>query len=304
MKILVAGASGAIGKPLVNTLIHFGFDVFAITRTASHARLISGKGARPFVADVLDQEAVDKIFEAARPEVVINMLSSLPKVFTPAAMLEVSQENADVKVQGSENLLRSAKKFGTKRHIIQSCGFWYEQGEGLADEYTPFAFEATPGISAGANLYAEIEKRSFEEEKLETVALRFGFFYGPDTWFHPEGSVGEQIRDREFPLIGSGDGVWNFIHVEDAAKATAAAIYCQTGAYNIVNNNPVKIRDWLPALCRYMQAPYPLIVSEEEGLMTKGEDFVFSNSKLRGASNAKAKKELDFEPRTFEWLLH
>ena len=304
VKILVAGASGVIGRPLIEILIHFGFEVYGMTRTEKHAGIISARGARPFIVDVLDKQAVVNVFEVVRPEVVINMLSSLPEEYTPETMAKAAKEDAKVRLKGGGNLLEAAKNFGAKRYIVQSCGFWYEQGEGLADEYTPFAFEATAGISSGSRLYAEIERQAFQEEKVEAVILRFGFFYGSGTWFHPDGSIGRQIRKQEFPLVGSGGGVWNFIHVEDGAKAIAAAIYCQTGTYNIVNNHPLKIGEWLPDFSRYMESPYPPEISEEEGLLVKGEDFVYYSTKLRGASNLKAKRELDFQPRTLEWALH
>ncbi|MGA8163844.1 MAG: NAD(P)-dependent oxidoreductase [Waddliaceae bacterium] len=302
MKILVAGATGAIGQPLVDILIKFGFDVYGLTHSKSHAQLIAGKGAKPLVLDILDQKAVFTAFENVRPEVVIDMLTSLPKEYTPEMMARASENNRKVRIEGGGNLYNAASNFDTKRYIVQSCGFLYAPGKGLADENVPFALDAAPNISAAAHLYEDIERRVLLSDKMEGVALRFGFFYGPGTWYHPLGSVAEQIRNRAFPLIGKGEGVWNFIHVEDGAKAAAEAIYSSPGTYNVVNSHPAKMSEWLPAFARYLNAPPPYSISEEEGLKVKGEDFIYYCTKLRGASNAKAIQEFNFIPRSLEWL--
>ena len=160
----------------------------------------------------------------------------------------------------------------------------------------------TPWIEQGAKLYQSNRTARFRVTA-RRGALRFGFFYGPGTWFHRDGSHAERIRNREFPLIGKGQGIWNFVHIEDAAKAVASAVYCSPGAYNIVNNRPSAMREWLPAFARYLRAPEPAVLSEEEGLRECGEDAVYYATKLRAASNEKAKREFNFEPRTFEWLL-
>ena len=147
------------------------------------------------------------------------MLTHLPKEYTPESMRKAAELDAKIRREGGAHLQAAAEAYGTKRYIAQSSGFWYTPGFGLADENTPFAFEATPGIASGTRLYAEIEQRVLQSNKIEGVALRFGFFYGPGTWFHPQGSVAEQIHKKQFPIIGNGEGVWNFVHIEDAAKA-------------------------------------------------------------------------------------
>lgn len=303
MKILVAGASGAIGQPLIDCLIHYGHEAYGITRSQERAQVIAASGGKPIILDVLQKDAVASAISSIKPDVIIDMLTSLPKTYTPESMSKAAELDAKVRSEGGQHLQSAAESTGVKRYIVQSSGFWYAPGLGLADESETFAFEATPGISSGAHLYADIEKRVLQSNLIEGVALRFGFFYGPGTWYSPEGDMGVRIRRREFPIIGSGQGVWNFVHILDAAKAAAAAVYCSPGAYNIVNDNPSKMNDWVPAFAKYLGAPAPGYIKEEEALKTRGQDAVYYATKLRGASNAKAKHDFNFEPRTFEWFL-
>lgn len=303
MKILVAGATGAIGRPLIDCLIKDGHDVYGVTHSKENALILASRGVKSLQLNVLERDPTLAKVAEVHPEIVIDMLTALPEEYTRESMQKAAERNDKVRWEGGGNLLEAAKKIGAKRYIVQSSAFWYAPGIGLADEFTPFAFESTPMISQGAKLFNEIERRVLESDQSEGVALRFGFFYGPGTWFHPDGSLAERIRNREFPLIGKGQGIWNFVHIEDAAKAVASAVYCSPGAYNIVNNRPAAMREWLPAFAHYLRAPEPPVLSEEEGLREFGEDAVYYATKLRAASNEKAKREFNFEPRTFEWLL-
>ena len=303
MKILVAGATGAIGQPLVDLLIQDGHEVYGVTQSKERALMIAGKGAKPLILNILDRDAVNASVANVKPEIVIDMLTHLPKEYTAESMREAAELDAKIRREGGAHLQEAAQAYGAKRYIAQSCGFWYAPGSGLADESTPFAFEATPNIASGTNLYEEIEQRVLQSDKIEGVALRFGFFYGPGTWFHRQGNAAEQIRKKQFPIIGQGEGFWNFIHIEDAAKAIVSAIYSFPGAYNIVNDHPSPMREWLPAFARYLGTEQPLRITEEEGLKQRGADAVYYATKLRGASNAKAKHVFNFQPRTFEWLL-
>lgn len=303
MRVLVAGATGAIGKPLIESLIQTGQDTYGITHSEERARALAATGAKPLVVNVLDRDAVFTAMTRVKPDVVIDMLTSLPKEYTPETMRKAAEGDVKLRLEGGGLLHAAAEAAGVRRYIVQSSAFWYAPGNDLADESDSFAFDAPSAIAAGTRMYAEIERRVLQSSKMEGVALRFGFFYGPETWFRPGGSVGDQVCKHQFPLIGLGQGIWNFIHIEDAAKAAAAAVYTHPGAYNIVNNHPSALKEWLPAFARYLGAPYPPSMTEEQGLSAFGPDFVYYQTKLRGASNAKAKKEYNFEPRTFEWLL-
>jgi nucleoside-diphosphate-sugar epimerase len=302
VKILIAGASGAIGQPLIDSLIQDRHEIYGITQSQERAHLIAGKGAKPLILNVLEREAVFSSIADLRPDIVIDMLTHLPKEYTPEAMRKASELDAKIRREGGGYLQAAAEAHGAKRYIVQSSGFWYAPGMGLADETASFAFEATPGIAAGAHLYAEIERRVLQSDKIEGMAMRFGFFYGPGTWFHPGGNMADQLHDKQFPLIGKGEGIWNFVHIEDAAQAIASAIHGPSGAYNILNDHPSPMREWLPAFARFLGTTPPPQISEEEGLLQRGADSVYYATKLRGASNAKAKRLLHFQPRAFEWI--
>jgi len=138
--------------------------------------------------------------------------------------------------------------------------------------------------------------------EFEGVALRYGFFYGPGTWFVADGDMGEQVRQQQVPIIGSGQGIWSWVHIDDAADATAKALDCAPGAYNIVDDNPSEQRVWLTAFARYCGALEPPHISEQEALQAAGPDAVYYATRLRGAANAKAKRELGFRPRPLQWL--
>ena len=303
MRILVAGATGAIGKPLIDYLIEYGHEVYGTTHSEERSKTLAAAGAKPLFLDVLNRDAVNSAMEKIRPDVVIDMLTSLPKTYTPESMRKASEMDSKIRLEGGGHFLSAAETYGVKRYIAQSAAFWYAPGPGLADESCFFAYNASPGIASGCHVYSEIERRVLQSNKIEGVAVRFGFFYGPGTWFHPDGDMGEQVRKQQFPIIGKGQGIWNFVHIQDAAKAAAAAVYAAPGAYNVVNARPAMMREWLPAFARYLGAPHPHHITEEEGLAQFGADSVYYATNLRGASYSKARSEFNFEPRSFEWML-
>jgi nucleoside-diphosphate-sugar epimerase len=161
---------------------------------------------------------------------------------------------------------------------------------------------ASPGVEASARTYLELEARASAAPGIEFVALRYGFFYGPGTWYMREGDIGGQVRQQQLPIIGEGQGVYSFVHVDDAAAATAAALECPPGAYNIVDGKPSPQHLWLTAFARAAGAPPPPRVSEEEALRASGPDAVYYATRLRGASNEKARRKLEFRPRPLEWI--
>jgi nucleoside-diphosphate-sugar epimerase len=157
-------------------------------------------------------------------------------------------------------------------------------------------------LEASARTYRELKARASATPGIEFVALRYGFFYGPGTWYTREGDMGEQVRQQKVPIIGEGQGVYSFVHIDDAAGATAAALECPPGAYNIVDGNPSPQHLWLTAFARATGAPAPPRISEEEALRASGPDAVYYATRLRGASNEKAGRELEFRPRSLEWI--
>jgi len=302
MRVLIAGASGAIGHPLVHRLRASQHDVFALTQSRDAAPALQEMGAEPVVGNALDADAVKAAVGRIRPDAVINELTSLPRHYTPAELQAAVERDRKVRVEGNMNLLAVLGDAGVRRYLLQSSGFWYAPGAGLADESVPFISSASPRVEDSARTYVELEARASATVGIEFVALRYGFFYGPRTWYTREGDMGEQVRQQQVPIIGEGQGVYSFVHIDDAAEATAAALECAPGAYNIVDGNPSPQHVWLTAFARAVGAPAPPRVSEEEAVRTSGPDAVYYATRLRGASHEKARRELDFRPRPLEWI--
>jgi 2-alkyl-3-oxoalkanoate reductase len=301
MKVLIAGATGAIGKPLLSCLDDAGHELFALVRSRKAPGAREATRAHEVVADALDAASVLDIVQHSKPDVIINQITSLPKHYTPEEMKAAAPRDKEVRVNGNANLLTAARATNCRRYILQSSAFWYAPGPGLADETASFAFHASPGIAAGCRTYAELEAAT-QESGLPVILLRYGFFYGPGTWFSREGDVGDKVRRREVPVIGKGEGIWNWVHVDDAAAATCAALTADPGVYNVVDDQPVAQSVWIPAFAKFVGAPEPPAISEEEALRNSGPDSVYYATKLRGASNQRAKPKLAFRPRRLEWL--
>jgi 2-alkyl-3-oxoalkanoate reductase len=302
MKVLIAGATGAIGRPLIRCLNEKHHTVFALARSAESSRAVTELGAEPVTADALDAASVEAAVARVRPDAVINELTSLPRHYAAAEMQAAAERDRKIRIEGNTNLLAALREAGVRRYLLQSSAFWYAPGDGLADESAPFAYDASPVVAAGSRRYAELEAAASGTPGIEFVSLRYGFFYGPGTWFHSDGDMGEQVREQRVPVIDAGQGVWSWVHIDDAAAATAAALECAPSAYNIVDSDPTPQRVWLPAFARAVGAPAPPRIADQEALAAFGPDTVYYATRLRGASNEKAKRELNFQPRPLEWV--
>lgn len=304
MKIFVAGGTGAIGRPLIAHLLAKGHAVVALTRSPEKAQDLVEQGIEPAVADVFDPDAIRTVVLRAQPEIVIEELTSLPRTYTRQSMTAAAALNNRIRLEGGANVLAAAQAAGVRRYLRQSVAFYAIPGSGLADEDTPLAFSASPAIAAGAREISELEHRLLENSNMEGIALRYGFFYGPGTWFNPDGDVGRQVGQQQFPIVGNGEGVWSWLHIEDAAIATVAAVeQGNPGIYLIANDRPLAVREWLPAFAQWLNAPPPPQISVEDALKASGADTVYYGTQMRGVSNAKAKRELNFHPRPLEWTV-
>src|SRR5271170_1315075 len=183
MRVLIAGATGAIGQPLVRCLTREHHTVFALARSPDSARAVTALGAQPVPADALDAASVKAQLARIRPDAIINELTSLPRHYTPAEMRATAERDRKIRTEGNANLLASLQDAGVRRYLLQSGGYWYAPGAGLADESAPFAFDASPAVAAGARRYADLEAAAAGTSNVEFVGLRYGFFYGPGTWF-------------------------------------------------------------------------------------------------------------------------
>ena len=303
MKVLVAGATGAIGRPLVAALVAAKHQVIGISSSGNGVRGLAEKGAEGVVLNVLDAGAVRREISRIRPDAIVDELTSLPKRYTSEDMRIAAPRDRQIRLDGGGNLHSAALEAGVKRYIVQSTGFFYRQGPGLATEDDPLAYDATPAVAGSVATYMQLEKRVLGTAGLEGVALRYGFFYGPRTYHDPEnGSVSDQVRQRQYPVIDPGTGVSSFIHIEDAAVATVAVLEARPGVYNIVDDDPSATAAWLPAFASFLGAPPPPHISESEAMKQAGADAVYYANRLRGASNQKAKKEFGFAPRRLQWI--
>lgn len=302
MKVFVAGATGAIGRPLVSTLVAARHEVVGMTSSEHGLTVLRKFGADGVVANAFDSEAVNAAIGRVRPDAVIEELTSLPRDYTPEAMRAAAEMDRRVRLEGGQNVFRAARAVGAKRYLVQSTGFFYGPGSGLASETDSLAVNASPGVSGSVETYLQIERRVLGSRDLEGVALRYGFFYGPGTYQDREtGSVTRQVREQKYPVIGSGAGVYSFIHVDDAAAATVAALESDPGVYNIVDDDPLEMRLWLPAFARFVAAPPPPHITEQEAQVL-GPDAIYYATRLRGARNDLAKRKLGLSPRRLEWL--
>jgi nucleoside-diphosphate-sugar epimerase len=298
MRIFVAGATGAIGKRLVPLLDAHGHEVVGTTRSAGKVAELRLRGAEPVVLDVLDADAVDKAVSEARPDVVVHQATALSGLGNLRNLDEAFAETNRLRTVGTDNLLAAAKTAGVEKFVAQSFAGWpyAKEGSFVKDEEAPL--DPSPPASAAQTMAAirHLEATVVGAEGIDGIALRYGGFYGPGTSLFEGGEHVAAIRKRQFPVVGSGAGTWSFVHVDDAARATLAAIERgRRGLYNIVDDEPAASSEWLPYLAEVLGAKPPRHVPEWLGRLVAGEQVVSMMTEARGASNAKAKRELGWK---------
>ena len=301
MRVFVAGASGVIGRSLVPKLVAAGHEVTGTTRNERSAEAIRAAGAQAAICDALDAAAVEDAVIEANPEVIVSELTSLPKDYD-LRTIDYGPTNR-VRVEGGRNLISAGRKVGARRYISQSIAFVYEpEGDWVKDEEARTFVEAPGRFASGLEATLTSEREALEADGMEGLVLRYGQFYGPDTYFDRGGSIAEQVRKRRFPQVGSGSGVFSFIHVDDAADATVASIERGApGIYNVVDDDPAPISDWLPIYADAIDAKRPMRVPTFLARLLGGKMAAVMATQLRGASNAKAKRELGWQPAHPSW---
>ena len=311
MKVFVAGATGAIGRQLVPQLVARGHEVVGMTRSTSKQELVRSLGARPVVADALDADAVAGAVASAEPEVIVHQLTALSGPMSlrdarhPERSFGATMTNR-LRTEGTDHLLAAGRAVGARRVVAQSFGAfrWARTGGPVQTEADPLDPDPPGPLGTMQAGYAYLEQAVTTIEWGEGLALRYGGFYGPGTGISraPDAQMAAPIRKRRFPIVGGGGGVWSHIHIEDAAAATVAAVERgRPGIYYVVDDEPALVREWLPVLASALGAEPPRRVPRWVGRLAAGEAATVMMTEVRGASNAKAKRELGWTPRYASW---
>lgn len=304
MRIFLAGATGAIGRPLVHQLATAGHEVVGTTRSESRGAAIREAGGRAVVVDALDRDGLIAAVAEARPDVVLHQLTQIPDDINPRRFAAQFEMTDRLRTEGTRNLVDAARESGAERVIAQSIAFAYHLGG------PPGELRTEDDALIGSNAPKDFRRSADSIEALETtvldaggVVLRYGYFYGPGTAYAAgDGALAARVRKRGFPIVGDGAGVFSFVHVDDAAAATVAAVERGVpGVYNVVDDDPAPLRDWLPEYASAIGAKPPRRVPVLAARIAAGAWMTLTATKMHGASNEKARRELGWEPRWPSW---
>lgn len=308
MKVLVVGASGAIGQQLVPQLVARGHEVVGMTRTESKADMLRALEARPVVADALDPDAVARAVGQAEPEVIVHQATALSGAMDLRRPERFFAMTNRLRTEATDHLLAAGRTVGARRFVAQSYAGWpyARDGDPVKDETAPL--DPSPPRKLRSTLAAirHLEQQVIAIEWGDGLVLRYGAFYGPGTGIaaDADAAMAEPLRKRQFPVVGDGGGVWSFVHIEDAASATVAAIEGgEPGVYNVVDDEPAAVREWLPVLASALGAKPPRRLPRWLGRLAAGEAATVLLTDVRGASNAKAKRQLGWQLRYPTWRM-
>jgi 2-alkyl-3-oxoalkanoate reductase len=305
MRVFIAGAGGAIGRRLVPLLVARGHGVTATTRSADKADALAAAGARPVTLDVLDRDAVMAAVMRAEPDVVVHEATALAGMGENLRAFDRGFAATNrLRTEGTDHLLAAARMAGAQRFVAQSYAGWPYAREGAMVKGEDAPLDPRPPKAMRQTLAAirHLEAAVTGAADLDGIVLRYGGFYGPGTSLERDGVHLDAVRHRRFPLVGAGTGVWSFVHIDDAAAATAAAIeHGRPGIYNVVDDDPAPVSAWLPALAAMAGAKPPRHVPTWLARLVAGEAGVAMMTEIRGASNAKARRELGWTPQYPSW---
>ena len=295
MRVFVAGASGAIGLPLVRQLVAAGHEVAGSTRGGSAAEKIREAGGIAVPVDVFDRGQLIEAVKQASPEVVINQLTSLPARFEPKKKGFYDANNR-IRKEGGDNVIEATGAAGARRLVTQSISFLYElSGPRIKAEEEPVDRNGMHDAMLAH------EHRAMADQRFETVVLRYGLLYGPGTWYAPDGYLADEVRARRLPIVGKGTGVTSFLHVEDAASAAVTALENGDGIYNVTDDDPAPMSEWIPVYAESLGAKPPRKVPFWLASLVAGKPLAMQATEGRGASNAKFKSRTGWEPSIPSW---
>jgi nucleoside-diphosphate-sugar epimerase len=303
MRVFLAGATGVIGRRLLPLLLAEGHEVTGMTRSTARAQQLRAAGAEGVVADAFDADTLKRVVAQARPEAVIHQLTSIPKRIDPRKMERDFATNDRLRTEGTANLMAAASAADVSRIVVQSVAFFYAPGPPgrVHGEQDPLLREAQAlgPVKRSAEALVSLEQKALEAG---ATVLRYGYFYGPGSAIASDGSTGEEVARGRLPIVGSGAGVWSFIHVDDAASATIAALRAQKpGVFNVVDDEPARAADWIPALAAALGARKPRKVPALLARALAGSYGVALMTEAQGASNALATRELGWQPSYRSW---
>jgi nucleoside-diphosphate-sugar epimerase len=304
MRVFVAGGTGAIGHRLVPLLIQAGHDVTATTRTPGKLQALQATGADAVVLDAFDTSAVNEAVTRAKPEVVIHQLTALSGSFNLRKFDDFFAETNRLWTEGTDNLLLAARAAQAKRFIAQSYTGWNNERTGgpIKTEDDPLDPNPTAASQRVVASQRQLESSVTAATDVEGIVLRYGNFYGPGTSIGQDGEILTMIRRRMLPVVGGGAGIWTFIHIDDAAAATVLAIdRGEPGIYNIVDDEPAPVSQWLPYLAQAIGAKPPLRLPVWLARPMIGEQGISLMTRIRGSSNSRAKRELGWFPTYRSW---
>jgi nucleoside-diphosphate-sugar epimerase len=303
MRILVAGATGAVGKRLVPLLVRDGHTVFGLTRSTEKSELIRSWGAQPVIGDGLDAAVVTAAVDEAQPEVVVHEMTALAGISDLRRFDRTFAQSNRLRTRGLDLLLAAARRAGARRFVAQSyCGWPYARAGGpVKSEDAPLDPRPPRELRRSLQAIRYLEHTVVDQRSLEGLVLRYGAFYGPDTGMFEADAV-EQVRRGRVPLIGKAQGWWSFAHIDDVAEATRIAVSRgAAGIYNIVDDEPARVCDWLPALAAAVGGKRPPRIPAWLARIAAGKHLVTMMTEGRAGSNAKAKRELGWTPAHPSW---
>ncbi len=299
MRILIAGATGAIGRELVPLLVAARHEVTGTSRTLERASELTRLGATPAAMDALDQAATAEVVARAKPDVLVHQLTALPRV-PDLRKPEIYAATDRLRREGTANLIAAALDAGVERIIAQSIAFAYRpDGNAVKGEDAPLAIDAPAPFGKAVQAVASLEQQVTSTRGLDGTVLRYGWLYGAGTYFARDGFIAGEVLRRRYPLIGSAKGIYSFVHTSDAAAATVAAIErTATGILNVVDDEPMALREWLPIYAEALGAKPPLRIPRIVARLAAGPVVAQMATEMRGASNAKARTDLEWQPRS------